>query len=96
VVRTPYPVVLRLYVLAEDYWEILSAHFYQIDLMKLEPHRLLTLIYGWIKTLISPDDWEMFEMELTSPLPGKEGQPSETEMEQEGDLFMTALQTLEK
>lgn len=93
--RTPYQVVLRLYLLAEGFWEVLDAHFYQINLMGLEPHRLCNLIFGWARTLIPPDKWEMFEMELTSPLPGTEAKPSETEIEEEGQLFLTAMKTLE-
>lgn len=93
--RTPYQVAVRLYALAEGYWELLCVHFYQINLMAQDPDRLCTLVYGWAKTMIPTDKWEMFEMELTSPLPGTEAQPSETEIENEGELFMAAMQTLE-
>lgn len=93
--RPPYQVVLRLYGLAENYWEMLDYHYHQINLIGQPPHRFCNLIYGWAKALTPPDKWDQFEFELAAPIPGRETTPSETEIEEEGRLFLNAMNTLE-
>lgn len=95
VVGTPYQVVLRLYSLAEDYWSYLDSHYYQINLMAEPVHRFCNLTYGWAKSLIPEDKQDMFEAELNAPIPGSEDRVSDTTLEEEGELFMTAMNQLE-
>ena len=59
--------------------------------MRLPPHRFLNIIYTWSISRIDPERREEWEAMLNDPLPGEEAKPSDTDLEMDGDSFMSAM-----
>lgn len=92
--RTPYEVVLRLFILAEDNWPRLDAAYYQVNMMALPLDRFLNCVYAWYVDRQDAKGYEEFTAWLTAPIPGETRRVSETSAEEEGSSFMDAMQTL--
>lgn len=54
-------------------------------------HRFLNMIYAWCVKHIDPEKREEWEFMLTSPLPGRERQVTERDIEDEGAAFMALM-----
>lgn len=90
----PYPAALRLYSIAAEHWAVIDASYPAVDLIRFRPHRFLNFIYAWCLTRIPPEEVEEWIRVLNEPLPGKpRKKPTQTEIEDEGAGFMTALAT---
>jgi len=90
--RTPYPAALRLYAIAEQRWAEVEASYATVDLFHVGPRKFLNLIFAWCVQRIDPDKREEWEVDLESPLPGREkAKPSERTIEREGADFMAAM-----
>jgi hypothetical protein len=94
VVWPPYQVALRLYFIASEHWAVIDGENPGIDLIKLPAYRFLNFIYAWSLNRIEPDRREEWIHMLNAPLSGSESEPSEYEVEAEGDMFMAAMGTL--
>lgn len=68
-VRPPYPAVVRLLDIAAGRWAELDAAYYQINLLKQRPHRLLNLVYSWCIERVEPDKLDEWIVELNDLLP---------------------------
>lgn len=86
--------IRNLFVVAEEHWPSLTARYYQVDLLSLPWTTLLTLVYGWLKEIMSPDDFEKLMIQFEVPFPGSERKISDASAEQEGAEFLAAMNTL--
>ena len=68
-VRPPYPVAVRLCGIAAEHWGALDAHYYQINLLKLRPHRFANLVWAWFVSRLSAEDYSSAIEALYEPLP---------------------------
>lgn len=94
--KRPYSVIRSFFVVAEDFWPSLTARYYQIDLLDLPWLKLLDLIHGWLKEVLSQDDFDKLMIQFEAPLPGSERKISDASAEQEGAEFMAAMRTLQR
>jgi hypothetical protein len=69
VVRPPYPVAVRLCLIAAERWAELDAAYYQIRLLRERPHRFANLVYSWCIERVEPDKLDDWLSELNELLP---------------------------
>jgi len=89
VVRPPYPVAVRLCVIAsERFGEIDSAyHALPVPLLRLPPHRYLNMVYSWVIERVPHDKLEDFMRDLEDLLPWQDTS-SEAAIDIESESFM--------
>jgi len=94
--QAPYEVVARLFGIADDYWFLIVARYYQIDLLEVPLTKFLDLILAWCREVVHDEnEWERFLYELAEPLPGRR-EVSERAVEMEGEGFLVAMNTLRR
>lgn len=89
-VRPPYQVAVRLCGLAADRWPQIDAAYYQINLLRLKPHRFANLVYAWAVERVAHDDLADWENDLIELLPWQDAD-SEAGAELESDSFMSMM-----
>lgn len=87
-VRPPYPAAVRLCTIAAVRWAELDAAYYQINLLRLRPHRFANLVYSWAITLVEPDKFEEWVFDLNDLLPWQDS-TSEAAAELESQSFFS-------
>lgn len=68
-VRHPYQRAVRLCVLASDRWSEIDAAYYQINLMRQPPWRIVSLVNAWALPRIEHGKLSEWEAELLELLP---------------------------
>lgn len=94
--RPPYPVALRLYAIAEERWAEIDSDYPGVDLVRLPGHRFLNYVYGWAVKRIDPEKREEWDAMLEAPIPGLSTEPSEAQIEAEGQSFMALMAAVEE
>ena len=89
-VRPPYPAVVRLCAIASERWPEIDAAYYQIDLLRLKPHRFLNLVYAWCVERVKHGEFEKWEQELYDLLPWQDS-TSEAAVNAESESFMAMM-----
>jgi hypothetical protein len=87
VVRPPYPVAVRLCLIAAERWPEIEAAYYQIDLIRQRPHRFANLVYAWAVERVPHDNYEEWHNELVDLLPWQDTS-SETAINLESESFL--------
>lgn len=85
-VRPPYAAAVRLCAVASERWAELDAAYYQINLMRLKPHRLANLVYAWCIERVDPEKLDDWKSDLVDLLPWQDVQ-GETAAQLESDSF---------
>lgn len=80
---------MRLFGLASEYWPQLEAAYYQIDLLRQRPNRLLNLVYAWAIERLASDKLEQWIADLYEILPWQDIE-SETAINLESESFFAA------
>lgn len=93
VVRPPYPVALRLYLIAAQRWPEVDAAYASVDLIRFPPHRFLNCVQKWCLDRVEPDKQEEWWYQMNLPLPGREKKASPAQIEDEGEGFMSLMAT---
>lgn len=92
VVGTPYPVTLRLYLIAIEHWPNIDAAYASVDLIRLAPHRFLNCVYAWCTERIAPEKLEEWLFMLGQPLPGQaKKKATPAQVDDEGASFMALM-----
>jgi hypothetical protein len=91
--RPPYQVVYRLYLIAEDRWAEIDGTYAHVNLLRLPIYRFLNCVYTWCIEHLDPSKREEWDTLLLAPLPGREKEVSEVQVEQEGAAFMALMQS---
>jgi hypothetical protein len=93
VVRPPYPVALRLYLIAAERWPEIDAAYASVDLMRLPTYRFLNCIWTWCVDRVPSDKREDWITQMNEPLPGRKVKraPTQAELDADADTFMIAL-----
>ncbi len=70
VVDFPYGAVVRLFGIAALHWHAIDGACARrgVDPLSLPLNRFLSLILSWTQEHTDPEDWEMVESEIFSPL----------------------------
>lgn len=89
-VRPPYPVAVRLCVIASDRWPELDAAYYQINLLKQKPHRFANLVLAWVLSWADPEKVDEWLDSIAEPLPWQD-MDSEAAIEHESASFMDMM-----
>ena len=89
-VRTPYRVALRLCVIASERWDEIVAAYYQIDIVRLRPHKFASLVYAWCVERVPEDKFDEWWADLNDVLPW-ESADSEAAAELESASFMAMM-----
>lgn len=86
--------IAGLFFIAEEHWPSVTARFYQIDLLELPLNKFLDLIWGWMREVIAPEEFDKLIARLEAPLPGQESWVGDASAEVEGEAFMAAMQMM--
>jgi hypothetical protein len=89
--RTPYQVALRLYAIAEERWAEVDAAYPSVDLLRLPIHRFLNYVYAWCLERVEAEKLEQWRWEMNQPLPGREKDVTDAQVEEEGRGFMDLM-----
>lgn len=90
-VRPPYAAAVRLCVIAAERWPEIDAAYYQIDLLRLRPHRFLNMVYAWCIERVEHDKLDDWKMELVDLLPWQDSSSAAAaDLESESFLAMQA------
>ncbi len=85
----------RLCIVLYLRWVHIEAAYYQIDLLKQSPARLVRLTYAWLLQHTAPDKVNEIEEWLNSPL-DEEDDESEDTIEYESSSFLAMQQKTRK
>jgi hypothetical protein len=70
--RPPYQVALRLLGIAAERWAEIEAHYYQVDLLRLPPHKFFNHLWAWcVSQFHDPEKYEEWVFQMESPLEGQ-------------------------
>jgi hypothetical protein len=74
VVRPPYPVTVRLTLIAGERWPEIDGEtaLKGVDLTRIPLDRYLNAIYVWCLERIEPDKRDQWLFQLAQPIPGRE------------------------
>ena len=88
-VRPPYPVAVRLCVIASERFGELDAHYHALPtpLLRLPPHRYLNMVYSWVIERVPHDKLEDWLRDLEDLLPWQDTS-SEAAADIESESFM--------
>lgn len=89
-VRPPYPVCVRLCLIAAERWAELDAAYYQINLLRLRPHRFLNMVYAWCIERVEHDKLDEWKSELVDLLPWQDSS-SEAAINMESESFLAMM-----
>lgn len=86
----PYPRAVRLCLIAAERWAEIDAAYYQINLLRLRPHRFMNLVYSWCIERVDPDSLEEWLFDLDDLLPWQDA-TSEAAVNAESESFMSMM-----
>lgn len=78
---------MRLCAIASERWSELDAAYYQIDLLRVKPHRYLNLVYSWCIERVAADKLGDWKADLVDLLPWQDT-TSEAAVNLESESFL--------
>lgn len=83
--------ITGLFGVADEYWSVVTARFYQIDLLEMPLFKFLDLIDGWLREILPSEEYEKMMVRMTAPIPGQKRAISDASAQAEGEAFMAVM-----